>query len=260
MVRLACLVLTVLASGCYASAAATHDTNEAWVGRTQGSLQAHWGSPAAATKKQLRYSIHGSHVTLPSASGHLETGEGYFDAALAIRPGQVTRYRRDVLVAVDNGRILGVTGPSLRWGPPDDANMRWGFLFGMHAGMSTLDDTSTPLPGGGLYIGGMLSPTLGLVGTFSLASGSDDAGGAMAFAWGIAPQYWATTRLWLRAGPAMILAFDPGFSNAGLEPGVTTGASFALIRSGTFVLDLRTDLSIGPDTQFGTVGIGINLN
>lgn len=263
--RASLLVLVLASLGCYTARSANHDVNQVWVGRSQGTLEAHWGPPAATSdaqgQRQLRYSFHRSRTTLPSGGGHLIVEEGYVDVGLELRPGTITRYRRDVLIRLDPaGRILSMTGPSIRWGPPDDANMRWGFLLGGHAGMGRLDDTSSPLPGGGLYVGGMLSPTLGLVGTFSLASGSDDDGGAMAFAWGLAPQLWVATRVWLRAGPAMILAFDPGFENAGLEPGVTTGASFAVIRSGTFVLDLRADVSVGTDTQFGTLGIGVNLN
>jgi len=255
----------VLASGCYGHVDANRDTNRVWRGRTRASLEAHWGPPHEVIREAsgtiLRYSFSRSRVQLPDVSGYLETGPGRFEGQLAFRPGVIEHIRHDALVGVGaDGIIFDLRGPSLRWGPPDDVNMHWGFLFGAHAGMGTLDDTSTPLPSGGLYLGGMLSPTLGLVGTFSMAAGKDDAGGALAFAWGLAPQYWAHTRVWVRGGPAMILAFDPGFENAGIEPGVTTGASFALVRSGTFVLDLRVDLSAGTSTVFGTAGIGVNVN
>lgn len=261
----ALVLVGVLVAGCYGSIEATRDTNRHWRGRSRAQLESQWGAPHEARREQagavLRYSFSRSRVQLPSASGYLVTGPGRFEGQAVFRPGVIEHIRHDALVAVGNdGIVLEVRGPSLRWGPPDDVNMRWGGLFGAHAGMGALDDTSTPLPSGGLYIGGMLSPTLALVGTFSMAAGKDDAGGALAFAWGLAPQYWVHSRVWLRAGPAMILAFDPGFENVGLEPGATTGASYALIRSRSFVLDLRLDLSVGTSTVFGTAGIGVNIN
>jgi hypothetical protein len=106
----------------------------------------------------------------------------------------------------------------------------------------------------------MIGPTLGLVGTYSLVAGSGDGGGAMGMAAGFAAQYWPINRLWLRAGPALLLAFDPGFENVRLRPGVTTGASYAFIKVGVLALDLRLDLNAGPSTTFGTLGVGINLN
>ncbi|MBT8493162.1 MAG: hypothetical protein KJO07_08895 [Deltaproteobacteria bacterium] len=259
------LLFVLAAGGCYGRADATRDTNLEWRGRSKRALVDDWGKPAQVLRENrgevMRYSFNTRRITLPTFRGFLVARPGFVAGEAVFKPGTITRYRHDVLVAVDPGeRIVDVTGPSLRWGPPDDANMRWSFLFGFHAGMSTLDDTATPLPGGGLYIGGMLSRVLGLVGTFSMAAGSDDEGGAMAFAWGLAPQYWLHTRVWVRAGPAMVLAFDPGFENVGLEPGVSAAASYALVRSDTFVFDLRFDLNAGLDTVFGVVGLGVNVN
>jgi hypothetical protein len=126
--------------------------------------------------------------------------------------------------------------------------------------MGRLDDTSTPLPSGGLYIGGMLSPTLGLIGCFSMVTGMDDEGGAIGFAWGMAVESWLATRLSVRGGAAMILDLDPGFEDPTLGPGLIGGASYALVKAGSFVLDLRLDVTAGPSAVFGNLGIGVNMN
>jgi hypothetical protein len=253
------------AAGCYSGARATRDVNDSWRGRSSARILAHWGRPAEVGTEggltTLRWRHARRHIELPSASAEVSIEPGRFDARAELRPGSTWKTYTEVVARVDpRGSIVDVRGPSLRWGAPRDANLRWGTLLGMHVGFGRLDDTSTPLPSGGAYIGGMLTPTVGLVGCFSMVSGSDDAGGAMGFAWGIAPQWWMATRLWVRAGPAMILAFDPGFENAGLEPGATGGLSYAAIRSGSFVLDLRVDVAAGTSTAFGSVGVGVNVN
>jgi len=261
--------LTVLAclcgAGCYSGARAARDVNESWRGRTRGEIEARWGRPAEVSTEggltTLRWRHAHRHFELPSAEAEVAIAPGSLDARAEIRPGSTWKTYTEVLARVDgHGTIVDVRGPSLRWGAPDDVNLRWGTLLGLHAGMGRLDDTSTPLPSGGAYIGGMLSPTVGLVGFFSMVSGSDDAGGAMGFAWGIGPQWWMAARLWVRAGPALVLAFDPGFEDVGLEPGATGGVSYALIRSGSFVLDLRVDVTAGTSTLFGSAGIGVNVN
>jgi hypothetical protein len=182
------------------------------------------------------------------------------DASAAFTPGAIWTTKTGVVASVDSGVVTSVAGPSLRWGPPNDANLRWGTVLGLHAGMGRLDDTPTMLPSGGAYLGGMLSPTTALVGCFSLVSGTGDDGAAMGFAGGFAAQWWPMTRLWLRGGPALVLAFDPGFDDPGFSFGVTVGASVAVIKVGTFVLDLRLDLVGTSAVSFGTAGVGVNLN
>lgn len=259
-------LVALLWTGCYGGRQATRDSNLAWQGRSRASLQAQWGSPArveavADGTTALVWTIKRHHVDLPEVSGSLDIDATGFDLQAEVQPGTVRTSSIDVVARIAaNNQVLQVDGPSLRWGPPNDANLRWGLVMGMHAGMGRLDDTSTPLPSGGLYIGGMLSRTLAMVGDFSLVSGSDDAGGAMGFAWGLAAQYWTSARVWLRAGPAMVLAFDPGFNDPGLSPGVLGGLSYALIKRGTFVLDLRLDLTASTAVTFGSVGIGVNVN
>ncbi len=260
------LSIAAVAVACYSGAPAARDVNAAWQGRSRHAIEARWGTPAqvAATAgggTQLRWIHTRHHIELPGGHASLHVEPGLIEGEAELRPGSIWKTHTNVVAQVDaNGMITRVNGPSLRWGPPNDANLRWGTILGMHVGMGRLDDTSTPLPSGGLYLGGMLSPTFGLVGCFSLVSGSDSAGGAMAFAWGMAAQWWPATRLWLRAGPAMVLDFDPGFADATLSPGLTTGASYAVVRVGTFVLDLRLDLTASPSAVFGSAGIGVNMN
>jgi hypothetical protein len=126
--------------------------------------------------------------------------------------------------------------------------------------MGRLDDTSTPLPSGGVYIGGMLTRTFGLVGFTSMVSGSDHAGGAIAFAWGMGAQWWPTTRVSLRLGPALVLDWDPGFTNTTLDAGLNAAVSFAFIKIGRLALDLRFDVTASRSSTFGSLGVGVNLN
>jgi hypothetical protein len=257
----------ITAAGCYGRGDATGYTNEAWRGHTRAAIEASWGPPAAVTTAQgdtfLAWSHTTRHVELPSAEAELTIEPGHVEAYAAVRPGRVIDGSTTTVTArIDaTGRIVSVSGPSLyRWRPPDDANLRWGLIMGLSAGMGRLDDTSTALPGGGAYLGGMLSRTLGLVGTFHLASGTDDDGGAMGLAWGMAAQHWPATRLSVRGGAALVLAWDPGFEDVSLGPGVTGAVSYALVKAGAFVLDLRLDLVVGPAVAFGTAGVGVNLN
>jgi hypothetical protein len=251
--------------GCYSGGQVSPDINASWRQHKASEIRSDWGAPKTVQPAEDGsvhvWTIEHRHFTLPTLRAKLDVGPGGLDAYGEARAGEKWTTTTDVAVHVDlSGLITRIEGPSLRWGPPDDANLRWGLLMGMHAGMGRLDDTATPLPSGGLYIGGMLGPTLGLVGSYSFTSGSDDAGGAIGMAWAVGPQWWPATRLSLRAGPAMILAFNPGFEDAGLEAGVNGSASYALIRSGTFTLDVRMDLTAGSSTRFGNVGVGVNLN
>jgi hypothetical protein len=253
------------AAGCYGGERAARDVNAAWRGRSRAALEAHWGAPAAVQVQDgataLRWSHTRRHVELPAAEAALTIEPGHMDGILAVQPGAVWHSSTEVVALLDaGGAVASVHGPSLRWGPPGDANLRWGTILGLHVGMGRLDDTSTPLPSGGMYIGGMLGPRLGLVGAFSLASGTDDAGGAMGFSWSVAAVWWPSARVSVRGGPALVLAFDPGFDDAALSPGLTGSASLALVRAGAFVLDLRVDITAAAPAAFGSLGVGVNLN
>jgi hypothetical protein len=282
-VRLAIALLSL--AGCYTNGPATRDVSAAWRGRTNAEIEARWGAPATRTgdgsSRVLVWAYRTTHVELPGVSasiterpvtaGATVTGPGgsgavvvqgtAIDVAAAFRPGMIWQTTTEAAALIDGARrITQVEGAALHWGPPNDANLHWGTIFGGHVGFGRLDTTPTPLPSGGAYLGGMLGPTLGLVGTFSLVAGSSSAGSAMGMSGGAAAQWWPINRVWLRAGPAMLLTFDPGFTHAGLHPGVTTGASYAFVKVGVLAIDLRLDMTAGPSTAFGTLGVGVNVN
>ncbi len=77
---------------------------------------------------------------------------------------------------------------------------------------------------------------------------------------GVAAQLWPVDRVALRAGPALLLAFDPGFEHARLRREAIAGASYAVVKVGVLGIDLRVDLAAGPSTAFGLAGIGVNVN
>ena len=251
--------------GCYSGAQTSRDINASWQQRKVSEIRAEWKAPTRTEAKGdgtlQTWSIRHRHIALPTVRASLDIRPDRLDAYAEAKPGETWTTSTDVRVHADGaGRILSVEGPSLRWGPPNNANLRWGTIMGLHLGMGRLDDTATPLPSGGMYIGGMLSKRMGLVGNYSFTSGSDDAGGAIGMAWAMGLQWWPQTRVSLRAGPAMVLAFNPGFEDAGLEPGLNGSASYALVKAGSFVLDVRLDVTGGTSTRFANLGVGINLN
>lgn len=278
-----------LLASCYTGARASHDINRAWVGQRGSALKAAWGIHLAtpgADGEHLRFRLvaerGGTVVVEPtrlpthivigagcqgqatpgSVQGECAAGistNGQLGSTTVIDPPSVVLLSEAHVDLDAAGRVRAVSGDSLRWGPPDDANLRAGFIMGFHLGMGRLDTTSTPLPATGLYMGGMLGPRFALVGNFSMTTGSDDPGGAMAFTWGMSAQWWPTMRLSLRGGPAMALVMDPGFDNTRLAPAAVGSAAFALIRSGKFVLDLRAEASATPSSAWGNLGIGVNL-
>lgn len=255
----------LLIGGCYGGKRATRDNNDAWRGRTKATLVSTWGRPATVANQGgqtvLRWTRKGHRVTLPSGKASIRVHDRGFEASGVFRPGSIRAVytHTDVTIGAD-GTVLEVRGPSLRRGRPPGANLRWGFLFGFHAGMGRLDDTGTPLPSGGLYIGGMLGPRLGLVGSFDLVAGKDTEGGALGLVWSLGAKYWVDARTSVRAGPAAVLAFDPGFEDAGFSPGVAGSVSYALLRGRAFVLDLRLDATAATAVTMGTLGIGVNIN
>ena len=282
------MVLPVLAvAACYTGAPANRDVQAAWRGRTRAEIVDRWGPPARKASyeavvpaEEMVWSFRTTHVELPSGSlaitarpvvvGAAAEGPGVaaavavhgtaLDLAGDFHPGEISHSTTEAAANIVGMRVAAVDGAALHWGPPNDVNLHWGTIFGAHVGMGRLDTTPTPLPSGGAYLGGMVSPTLGLVGTFSLVAGTSDAGSAMGMAGGMAAQWWPVNRLWLRAGPALLLTFDPGFANAQLRPGATLGASYAAFKIGTLAIDARFDMAAGPSTAFGTVGIGVNVN
>ena len=267
--------------GCYTGAAANRDVAAAWRGRTRAEMTDRWGAPAqqqaAGPNAVAVWGYQTTQVELPdfhadvhpvAAVAHVD-GPGVTGAAVvqgtgldvAWHPGEILRIHHEAaaLVAPD-GVVADVQGETLHWGPPNDANIHWGTIFGAHVGMGTADKAGSPLPSGQLYIGGMVTPTLGLVGSYSFVAASGDAGAAIDQAASFGVQYWPVTRVALRAGPAMLLASDPGMTNFRLRPGASVGASYAAIKIGRLALDLYADASGGPGVLFGSLGVGINLN
>lgn len=268
------LAIYVVMTGCYSGSRASRDINAAWRGRAAVELQAHWGTgdvAATPTGQTITWWRTSTNIELPSISGHLDAagaigpggGEGHVDAALDAKPGSITKHRTELVATIDtSGRVVDIVGPTLYLGksPPSGTNMRWGTIFGLHAGAGALDDATSPLPSLGLYIGGMIGPRLGLVGSYAFVNATSDDGAAMGHAWSFGVQYWPADRVWLRAAPAMVLTLDPGLEDPALQPGLATGASYALVRGRTFVLDLRVDAIAATSSTFGTVGIGVNAN
>jgi len=266
----------LLLTACYTHAPANRDVQLAWRGRSGAELVDRWGSPAQRQGDVMTWSYSTRHIELPAvradvhpiaAVAHVDgpgiTGTAVVQAPavdLAWQPGEIVHLEHDAAALVPNGVVADVRGEALHWGPPNDVNLHWGTILGAELGMGRLANTPTPLPSGNAYVGGMIGPQLGLVGTYSFVAGSADAGGAIGMAAGFAAQYWPVNRLWLRAGPALLLAWDPGFVNGRLEPGATVAASYAFVRVGTLAIDLRVDVAGGPSTAFGTVGVGVNLN
>jgi hypothetical protein len=278
-------VVLVCLAGCYTGAPANRDVARVWQGRTSAELETRWGAPQARDRDGdatvATWTFERTHVELPSGELHLAshpvvidavatTGPGgahvhaegnLLEIAGAFHPGAIVHTSTAAVALVDPaGTVERIDGAALHWGPPNDANLHWGMIYGAHVGMGRLDTTSTPLPSGGAYAGGMLGPTLGLVGVFDLSAGTSDAGGAMGMAAGVAAQWWPVNRLWLRAGPAMLLTFDPGFTAAALRPGVTAGASYAVVKIGVLAIDLRAELAAGTTSAFGSLGVGIAVN
>lgn len=269
------VVICLAIAGCYSGNRAARDINAAWRGRAVAELQARWGTgDVAATPgggQTITWWRTSTNFTLPSISGHLDAGaaigpgggEGHLDAALDAKRGEIWKTRTELVATIDaSGRVVDIVGPTLYLdkSPPRGTNLRWGTIFGMHAGMGALDDATSPYPSLGLYIGGMIGPRLGLTGNYAFVNGSADTGAAMGHSWSFGVQYWPVDRVWLRAAPAMILSLDPGLDNPTLQPGVATGASYALVRGRVFVLDLRLDAVAGTSATFGSVGIGVNVN
>ena len=246
-------------AGCYTNAPANRDVRAAWRGRPSTEIVDRWGPTATRGGDVLVWSYDTVHVDLPSIAAVVHQTPTTLDARVAIQAGEIWKTTTEAAALVDPvGTITRVDGAALHWGPPNDANLHWGTIFGAAAGMGRLDSTSTPLPSGSAYVGGMLSPVLGLVGTFALAAGSSPDGGAMGLAWGLAPQWWPINRLSVRAGPAMVLTFDPGFTNATLQPGATAGASYAFVKVGVLAVDLRLEVVAGTHSSFGMLGVGVN--
>ncbi|CAN5837287.1 hypothetical protein BH11MYX3_BH11MYX3_13060 [soil metagenome] len=243
---------------CYHDDGAARDVNAAWRGHARTEIEGTWGNPAASSATAAAWTFSTTHVALPAGAAAISITPTSIDVSAAGRAGEIWQTETTATAQFDaNARITEVRGPSLHWGAPRSENLRWGTIFGIHAGMGLVDHTSTPLPSGGLYIGGMLGPRLGIVGTFSMVTATGDDGSALGFAWGIGLQYWPLTRVAVRAGPAFVLVLE-GDAQAGF--GGNGALSVAILRTRVFVLDVRLDATISSAAAFGSLGIGVNVN
>ncbi len=262
------LALTLLATGCYTARSAAPDINTAWRGRARVDLEARIG-PATQQAEQpdgnlaLRWVGHGVNIkSLPSGHLDLKITPTSFAIDAAAKPGEAEKYEytRALAIVAPNGTLLDVDA-AVAAGFPPGFNAHTGLVMGLTAGMGGIIEAGTPLPSVGVYIGGMVHPRLALIGTYSLVNGEDaQLGYVMGHAWGLGVQYWVRPRLTVRGGPAAILHFDPGLENPTFSSGATGGVGFAIVRSGSFVLDVRADAVVSTATLFGMAGIGVNVN
>jgi hypothetical protein len=265
LLPLACLALV---SACYDGARAARDLNPYWRGHARVELEARLGTPSEAQPQAdgttlLRWTRRSRRVEkLPSGGFDLKVTENSVDLYAEVRPGEVkdVEYTMATAVVDPQGTVLRFDSGWLAAGIPRGLNVRTGAIFGLHGGMGRLDDAATALPGVGVYVGGMLGPRLALLGAYAFVNGSDDGEHVHGHSWALAVQYWPATRLAVRAGPAMVLDTDPGLANPTIAPGVVGALSFAVIRSGSFVLDLRFDATVSTQGAFGMLGVGVNVN
>src|SRR4051812_38084796 len=125
------LALVGLCAGCFTGAPAERAVDVAWVGRTRVEIVDRWGDPADVGRSEAHEVLHWTHdithVTLPEGGAALAVHDaargGGFDAAVAFKPGEIWHTTMEAAAQVDAGVIARVEGASLRWGPPNDANL-----------------------------------------------------------------------------------------------------------------------------------------
>lgn len=261
------LGVLVATTACYGGRRAAPDIAAAWRGHARVELQAELGLPGATEPQPdgtalLRWRRHGHDVTLPGGHLDLKVTPTSIDLDASARAGTVTRYDYELATALvdPRGLVLRLDGGTHVAGFPRGTNARTGVIMGLHGGLGRLDDAGGTLPGVGAYIGGMLGPRLALLGAYTFMNGKDPAGYAQSHAWGLALQYWPAARLALRAGPAMVIDTDPAPDTAALAVGAITSASFAVVRAGAFVLDVRLDATLSTASAAGMLGLGVHIN
>jgi len=265
LLTLACLVTT---TACYTGTRAARDVNLAWRGHARVELEARLGTPRVTTAQPdgttlARWTHRGHNVTsLPGGGFKLDVTPTSFDVRAEVHAGTAQAVEYDIATAVidPNGTVLAFDSGWLAAGIPRSLNARTGVIFGLHGGAGRLDDASSPMPSLGLYIGGMLTARVALLGAYAFVNGRNGDDFVQGHSWGLAVQYWPTTRLNVRAGPAMVIDTDPMPGNTALAPGGIGAVSFAVVRAGSFVLDLRFDTTVSTSSAFGTLGIGVNVN
>ena len=268
MAHMRLIALTLLATGCYTARRAAPDINDAWRGRARVDLEARIG-PATQQAQQpdgnlaLRWVGHGVNIkSLPSGHLDLKITPTSFSIDAAAKPGEVEKYEytRGLALVAPDGTLLEIDA-AFAAGFPSGSNARTGLVMGLTAGMGRIVEAATPIPSVGVYIGGMVHPRLALIGTYNFVNSKDaQTGYAMGHAWAFGVQYWVASRLTLRGAPAAVIHLDPGLVNATFAPGATVGLGYAIVRSGSFVLDVRADAFVSTSALFAMAGIGVNVN
>jgi hypothetical protein len=268
LMRRLLLGCVVACSACYSGARAAQDVNPAWRGHARVELDARIGiDPVVVARSDgalvARWIWRGHTVSsLPSGHLNLEVTPTSFDLDAALVPGEVRVTENELATALldPGGHVLAFDSLYLAAGIPDGMNVRTGIVFGLSVGMGRLDDASKMLPSLQTYIGGMLGPRTALVGQYSFVNGAEDGEYVAGHAFALALQYWPAARFNVRAGPAMVIDTDPMPGGAELLPGAVGALSFALVRSGSFVLDLRLDTMLSTASGAAMLGVGVNVN
>lgn len=265
VLTLACAVTAT--GGCYSGSRAAQDINMAWRGHARVELEARLGTPATiATQPDgaiaLRWMRRTHDVTLARGHLNLDVTPNSFQIDAAVRPGTIEARDYELASALvdPGGRVLRFDSGLLAAGIPGGMNVRTGVVFGLAVGMGRLDDASTPLPSVSTYIGGMIGPQLALVGSYTFVNGSANGEYVNGQSWAFGVQYWPTARISVRAGPAMVIDVDAMPGNAKIRPGGAGALSFAVVRAGSFVLDVRADATVSTSSAFGMLGVGVNVN
>lgn len=262
------LALLVLVTGCYTVNSASSDINAAWRGRARVELEGRIGAPTQQAQQPdgtlaLRWVGHGYDVVeAPSAHLDLKITPTAFALDAAAKPGVVekTEFTRALAVIAPTGGIVQFDG-AFAANFPEGMNARTGVVMGLSGAMGAFADASSPFPSMGAYIGGMIGPRTALVGSYAFVNGKDpDVGYAMGHAWGFGVQYWPAAGFNVRASGAAVLDLDPGLENPTIAPGGMAAASYAVVRSGSFVLDARFDAILSTSAAFGMFGVGVNVN
>lgn len=266
--RLHVLSAIVSLTACYSGPRAARDINAAWRGHGRVEIEARLGTPTVTVPQPdgtVVLAWHGrSHTidALPSGRVDLEVTPTSFALHAEARPGEVSArtYTRASAIVDGRGTVVRFDAPWLAAGIPRGLNARTGVIFGVSGGMGRLDDAATPVPSLGAYIGGMLGPRLALLGSYAFANGKAGDDYVQGHSWALAAQYWPTARVAVRAGPALVIDHDPAPGDVALAPGAVGALSLAVVRAGSFVLDLRFDATVSTGSAFGVLGVGVNVN
>jgi hypothetical protein len=262
------LALLALA-GCYSGSRAAGDVNAAWRGHARVDVEAKLGAPTAVVAQAdgtsvLAWSRTGINVaSLPSGSLRVDITPASFDFHAEAQPGVVEKYQFDVAKAlVDrNGMLVRFESETLAAGIPKRANIHTGIIYGASPAFGFHKCSMRHWrPSLGAYMGGMIGPRTALLGAYQFVNAGCEDGSPVGHTWAFAVQYWPLARLNIRGGAGMVLDDAVWLREARLSPGILAAASFAVLRVGSLVVDVRFDSTVSTKTAFGMFGVGVNVN